>query len=344
MARDVSGTYTLPAGNPVVTATPIAISWANGTLNDVATALTDSLDRNGNGGMNVALKGFAGTVSAPGYSFSLETSLGMYRAGAGVLGFAVGGSQIANVTSAGMGILGTLDLGHASDTTIARGAPGVVTIEGATVPVNGVGQTWVTGLLEIGHATDTSLSRLSAGVLAVEGNAVPVQGTGQTWTTGVLELGHASDTTISRVSAGVIAVEGNTVPVMGTGQTWTTGAIELGHASDTTISRLSAGVVGVEGVAIATTLVPRRTSGFVTGECLAISAGVTLNTSDMATSRCFSIYNDSASPITITQGSGVTLRLSGTATTGNRTMAQRTSATIWCNSGTEAVMSGAGVT
>ena len=86
--------------------------------------------------------------------------------------------------------------------------------------------------------------------------------------------------------------------------------------------------------------IPRRTSGFARGECLAISAGVTLNTSDMAAGYSFTVYNDSASAITITQGSGVTLRLVDTATTGNRTLAARGMAFIWCNSGTEAVISG----
>ncbi len=86
--------------------------------------------------------------------------------------------------------------------------------------------------------------------------------------------------------------------------------------------------------------VPRRTSGFAKGECLAVSAGQTLNTSDMATGRCFSLYNDSASTITLTQGSGVTLRKHGTTTTGNLTVAVRGMVTIWCNSGTEAIAMG----
>jgi len=43
MPRDGSGTYTLPAGNPVVTSTVITPSWANPTLSDIAAALTDSL-------------------------------------------------------------------------------------------------------------------------------------------------------------------------------------------------------------------------------------------------------------------------------------------------------------
>lgn len=89
--------------------------------------------------------------------------------------------------------------------------------------------------------------------------------------------------------------------------------------------------------------IPRRTSGWARGECLSTNAGVTLNTSDMGTSYCFSFYNNSAAPVVITQGAGVTLRLAGTATTGNRTVAERGLITIWCESGTEAVAIGAGL-
>src|SRR5262245_60091314 len=44
MPRDVNGVYTLPAGNPVQAGTVIDPNWANTTLNDIADALTDSLD------------------------------------------------------------------------------------------------------------------------------------------------------------------------------------------------------------------------------------------------------------------------------------------------------------
>jgi len=47
MSRNGSGTYTLPAGNPVVTGTTIASTWANNTLSDIATALTGSLASDG---------------------------------------------------------------------------------------------------------------------------------------------------------------------------------------------------------------------------------------------------------------------------------------------------------
>ena len=56
-----------------------------------------------------------------------------------------------------------------------------------------------------------------------------------------------------------------------------------------------------------------------------------------------SVYNNSASAITITQGSSVTLRLVGTATTGNRTLAQRGLATIVCVASNDFVITGGGL-
>lgn len=47
MSRNGSGTYSLPAGNPVVTGTTIASSWANNTMNDIAAALTGSVASDG---------------------------------------------------------------------------------------------------------------------------------------------------------------------------------------------------------------------------------------------------------------------------------------------------------
>jgi len=47
MSRNGSGTYNLPAGNPVVTGTTITSNWANTTLTDIATALTGSLAADG---------------------------------------------------------------------------------------------------------------------------------------------------------------------------------------------------------------------------------------------------------------------------------------------------------
>lgn len=51
-----SGTYTLPAGNPVVTGTTITSTWANTTLSDIATALTNSVATDGSAPMVGALQ------------------------------------------------------------------------------------------------------------------------------------------------------------------------------------------------------------------------------------------------------------------------------------------------
>lgn len=83
-----------------------------------------------------------------------------------------------------------------------------------------------------------------------------------------------------------------------------------------------------------------KTSGWERGMCREVTSGVTLNTSDMGEGYTFAIYNNSASAVTITQGSGVTLRLGGTTSTGNRSLAARGMASIWCRSSSEAIISG----
>jgi hypothetical protein len=47
MSRNGTGTYNLPAGNPVVTGTTISSTWANTTLTDLATAMSGSIASDG---------------------------------------------------------------------------------------------------------------------------------------------------------------------------------------------------------------------------------------------------------------------------------------------------------
>ena len=60
--------------------------------------------------------------------------------------------------------------------------------------------------------------------------------------------------------------------------------------------------------------------------------------------QAITIYNNSGSNQTITQGSSVTMYLGGTATTGNRTLAQRGVVTVLCVASNVFVISGAGLT
>lgn len=101
--------------------------------------------------------------------------------------------------------------------------------------------------IELGHASDTTISRTGAGAIAVEGVGVALNSTSLPHTASTIELGHASDTTISRTGAGAIAVEGVGVALNSTSLAHTASTVELGHASDTTLSRSAAGIVAVEG-------------------------------------------------------------------------------------------------
>jgi hypothetical protein len=74
----------------------------------------------------------------------------------------------------------TLELGHVSDTTLARIAAGRVSIEGVEVARLGAAQEFTAAqqfpTIELGHATDTTLARGAAGELDVEGDRVWNQG------------------------------------------------------------------------------------------------------------------------------------------------------------------------
>jgi hypothetical protein len=74
------------------------------------------------------------------------------------------------------------------------------------------------------------------------------------------------------------------------------------------------------------------------------TGGVTVPASVFSSGDTLSIYNNSASVQTITQAAGVTMYLVGTATTGNRTLAQRGLATLLCVGANTFVITGGGLT
>jgi hypothetical protein len=74
------------------------------------------------------------------------------------------------------------------------------------------------------------------------------------------------------------------------------------------------------------------------------TGGVTVNASIFSAGDVVTIYNNSAANQTITQGASVTMYLGGSATTGNRTLAQRGLATILCVAANTFVISGPGLT
>jgi hypothetical protein len=202
-------------------------------------------------------------------------------------------------TSTAIGV-GSVELGHATDTTITRSAAGVIAVEGVTVPLNATTSVHTASSIELGHATDTTITRTGAGSIAVEGVAVLLSGGA---------LGTPSSGTLSSCTG---------LPISGlTASTSTAigvGSVELGHATDTTLSRSAAGVLAVEGVVVPSisstnTLTNKRITPRVGS--ITSSATPTINTDN------YDQYNITALAAAITS---MTTNLSGTPTDGQKLM------------------------
>lgn len=128
-----SGTFTL-AEPAFVPGTTIVSADMNSDLSDIASGLSECLTTDGQSTMTAQLKGFAGSVGAPGYSFSTDLNTGFYRIAADNLGVAVGGVKILDIASTGLSVTGTLatsdDLSVTGDIT----ATGNISANGSIIP------------------------------------------------------------------------------------------------------------------------------------------------------------------------------------------------------------------
>lgn len=128
MPRNSSGVYTLPQP-PVVTGTPISSTVENSTDSDIASELTNSLDRSGRGAMTGVLKAIDGSAPLPGLAFSLDTDTGMYRIGANTIGLAVAGALVLTIAATGITVAGSLSGSQLAITTaVGKIIPGATSI------------------------------------------------------------------------------------------------------------------------------------------------------------------------------------------------------------------------
>lgn len=157
MPRNSSGSYSLPAGNPVVTGTSVSSTWSNTTMADLATEMTSSLDRSGRGQMLAPLPLADGSSGAPGLTFNSEPTSGLYRAATNDMRVQVGSTTIFQYVSTGavapLGLVAT----QSQTNTVAINAVG----NGTAAAINAVGgsggSTAITGTGTIAAAGVTGI-------------------------------------------------------------------------------------------------------------------------------------------------------------------------------------------
>lgn len=78
-----------------------------------------------------------------------------------------------NTTGNVLFVGGTIELGHATANTLSASG-GVLSVEGVTVPLNATTATHTAQQIELGAATDTTIARATAGSVTIEGKGVPI--------------------------------------------------------------------------------------------------------------------------------------------------------------------------
>jgi hypothetical protein len=248
-------------------------------------------------------------------------------------------------------------LSSADWTTFNNKGSGTVTSVGGTGTVNGItltGTVTSSGSLTLGGTlSNVSLSTQVTGTLPIANG-----GTGETTrqaaidalagavTSGQYLRGNGTDVVMA-------AIQSADVPTLNQNTTGSAGSVANALTAGTglTASATYNGSAAITFNATGTTI-NSQTSGYTlvatdAGKTISITTGgVTIPNAVMAAGNIVSIYNNSGSSQTITQGSSLTLQFAGqtSSTTGNRTLGLYGLCTIVFISSRNAVITGSGIT
>jgi len=162
MSRNGSGTYTLPAGNPVVTGTTISSTWANNTLQDISTALTGSLASDGQTTATGNLKMGANRITGLADGLASTDAATKSQVDTAIAGLGTMATQNANNVAITGGTINGTTVGATTPTTVKTTA---LTVTGATSGNIAVVAPAVAGTntLTLPAATGTILTTVSSG-------------------------------------------------------------------------------------------------------------------------------------------------------------------------------------
>jgi len=258
------------SSQPIADGNTLTIAGGDGvaTVASATDTLTVSADLKSNGGLVIESNEIAVDLGAS----SITNTLAVGDGGTGATSLTDGGVLLGSGTGAvtAMSVLADSEMivGDGSTDPVAESGATLRTSIGV-----GTGDSPQFTAVNIGAASDTTLARSGAGDLTIEGNAVyraggtdvPVAdgGTGaSTLTDGGVLLGSGTSavTAMSVLSdSEMIVGDGSGDPVaesgatlrtsigVGTGDSPQLTGIELGHATDTTITRASSGNLNIEG-------------------------------------------------------------------------------------------------
>ena len=242
MSRNGSGTYSLPAGNPVVTGTTITSTWANNTLTDIASALTDSVAADGQTPMTGDLDLNTNKVinldpaTVAGNAVEYDQFVTATTTSVNITGGTINGTTI-GATTAATGRFTTLQATGAFTAGSTAAITGNTTV-GGTLTVTGLGSFNGTGALKIPAGTTGQQPSPVTGMIRYNSTTNLFEGYGNAWGSlgggatggGGNQIFFENDQTVTTnytipstknaMSAGPITIDTSVTVTISTGANW----------------------------------------------------------------------------------------------------------------------------